>query len=104
MIQETKSAIAAPQAVQQRNAPPENDHLLEKAKQFEAVFIAQMLNYSGLTKAIGQNAGFGGEAFSSMMSQQYAEAIVDDGGFGLAKKIYTQLLDQESRNDAPAAR
>ena len=68
---------------------------MEKAREFEAVFIAQMLKFSGMDKAISQDSGFGGDAFSSMMLEQYARKIVDNGGFGLADHIYAQLRDQQ---------
>ncbi len=68
---------------------------MEKAREFETVFVAQMLKFSGMDKAISQNSGFGGDAFSSMMLEQYARKIVDNGGFGLADHIYAQLRDQQ---------
>lgn len=68
---------------------------MEKAREFETVFIAQMLKFSGMDKAISQNSGFGGDAFSGMMLEQYARKIVDNGGFGLADHIYAQLRDQQ---------
>ncbi len=68
---------------------------MEKAREFETVFVAQMLKYSGMDKAISQESGFGGDAFSGMMLEQYARGIVDNGGFGLAEKIYGQLREQQ---------
>lgn len=68
---------------------------MEKAREFEAVFIAQMLKFSGMDKAISQNSGFGGDAFSGMMLEQYARKIVDNGGFGLADQIYAQLRERQ---------
>ena len=118
MIHETRnvpvamqSPIASKIAEVQRNhaASPEaaptssrQEAMREQAQKFEAVFIAQMLNYSGLTKAIGQGGGFGGETFSSMLSEQYAQAIVKDGGFGLAPKIYAQLASQDNQGATDA--
>ncbi|MHA7872233.1 MAG: rod-binding protein [Hyphococcus sp.] len=69
---------------------------MEKAREFEAVFIAQMLKFSGMDKALTQNSGFGGDAFSTMMLEQYAQKIIDNGGFGLADQIYEQLRDKEA--------
>jgi len=81
--------------------PPSNNNegvderIMEKAREFETVFVAQMLKYSGMDKAISQESGFGGDAFSGMMLEQYAHNIVDKGGFGLAEKIYDQLRAQQ---------
>ncbi|MEM8935812.1 MAG: rod-binding protein [Pseudomonadota bacterium] len=69
--------------------------LKEKAKEFEAAFIAEMLKNSGLSDAVSTQSGFGGEAFSSFLVQSYADQLAEDGGFGLADKIYEQLRVKE---------
>ncbi|NJM35733.1 MAG: chemotaxis protein chel [Rhodomicrobium sp.] len=74
---------------------PRDARLIENAKAFEAVFVAQMLSHSGLAEAVSANGGFGGEAYSSALIEQYAEKLVEQGGFGLAEKIYEQLLAKE---------
>jgi Rod binding domain-containing protein len=70
--------------------------LRETAREFESVFIAEMLTHSGLDKAIAQDSGIGGEAFSSMLVQTYADELSKKGGFGLADQIYRQLKDHQS--------
>lgn len=65
--------------------------LLATARAFESVFIAQMLAHSGLGKALSAEGGFGGEAFSSLLVDEYASRLVEKGGFGLAEKVYEQL-------------
>ena len=72
-----------------------DERIMEKAREFETVFVAQMLKHSGMDKAISQESGFGGDAFSGMMLEQYARNIIDNGGFGLAEKIYSQLREQQ---------
>lgn len=72
--------------------------LKETARAFETVFIAQMLQHGGLAKALGADAGFGGEAFSSLLVEKYAEGLADKGGFGLADKIYAQLRAMDDRS------
>ena len=69
---------------------------LETAREFEAVFVSQMLKYSGFTKALAQQTAFGGEAYSDMLTQQYADKIIENGGFGLAEKIYRQFSGKET--------
>ncbi len=90
--------ITAPQAARERTT--RDDTILEQAKEFEAVFVAQMLKHSGFEKALSADSGFGGENYASLLLNQYAAKIVDNGGFGLAEKIYEQLKAKEA-GDAP---
>ncbi len=68
--------------------------LRETAREFEAVFIKEMLTHAGLDKAIAGDSGYGGEAFSSMLVETYAEKLAEKGGFGLADQMYRQLKGQ----------
>jgi Rod binding domain-containing protein len=68
--------------------------LRKTAEEFESVFIAEMLSHAGFDKAIAQDSGFGGEAFSRMLVETYAENLAKKGGFGLADQIYRQLKGQ----------
>lgn len=77
-------------------AKDRDGELRKSAKSFEAVFVAQMLSQSGLGKALGADGGFGGEAFSGFLVEQYANRLVEQGGFGLAEKIYQQLRQQDA--------
>ena len=70
--------------------------LRQTAQEFESVFIAEMLSHAGFDKALSQDAGFGGEAFSRMLVETYAEDLAENGGFGLADQIYRQLKGQLS--------
>jgi len=55
-----------------------------------------MLKHTGLDKALAGDSGIGGEAFSSMLVQTYADELSKNGGFGLADQIYRQLKDHQS--------
>lgn len=89
--------LAAPKNADQKALSAQEDAALrDTAREFETVFIAEMLSHAGFDKALSQNAGFGGEAFSSMLVQTYAGQLSDKGGFGLADKIYRQLKDHVS--------
>ncbi len=73
----------------------EKEETLRKtAQEFESVFIAEMLSHAGFDKALSQDSGFGGEAFSRMLVETYAEGLAEKGGFGLADQIYRQLKGQ----------
>ena len=49
------------------------------------------------------DSGNGGDAFSGMLVEQYANDLVESGGFGIAEKIYAQLLDKEVDVDTNTA-
>ena len=83
----------APAGGQTSEKAPSPEALHETAQAFEAVFIAEMLTHAGLDKALAGASGQGGEMFSRMLLDKYAEAMADAGGFGVAEKIYDQLKD-----------
>ncbi|WP_411815931.1 rod-binding protein [Hyphococcus sp. DH-69] len=93
-------AVSLPSADQVNKAAPaaaDKDAALRKsAAEFESVFIAEMLSHAGFDKALSENSGFGGEAFSRMLVESYAEEITNNGGFGLADQIYQQLKGRSS--------
>lgn len=93
------TGVAAGVAPKAPPPPSQRDQeMLESAKAFEAVFIAQMLSQTGLGEALSTESGFGGEAFSGFLVEQYANRLVEQGGFGLAEKIYQQLRQQSVSN------
>lgn len=89
--------IAAP-ALAPAKAAADDAELMATARAFESVFIAQMLAHSGLGKALGAEGGFGGEAFSSLLVDEYANRLVEKGGFGLAEEVYEQLRERKAAN------
>ena len=91
------NAAAPDRARESPDKAAQKDETLRKsAQEFETVFIAQMLTHAGLDKALASDSGYGGEAFSGMLVETYAEELSKKGGFGLAEQIYRQLKDQES--------
>ena len=74
-------------------APKRSDADLHAAAvSFEATFLAEMLQYTGLN---AMPAGFGGGAgeqvFSSLLTEQYAKRLSERGGIGLAERIFDVL-------------
>ena len=58
------------------------------AEAFEALFVAEMLSQAGIGKAPENFGGGSGDtAFSSFLTQAYAEKIAASGRFGLAEAI-----------------
>jgi Rod binding domain-containing protein len=64
------------------------------AKEFEAVFIAQMV--STMFEGVGTDGPFGGgygeSVFRSLMIDNYAKTIAERGGFGLADQVKREIL------------
>ena len=93
--------LAAPKA-----PSPERAKLAEAAKQFEAIFVRQML-------AAARKTDFGGEdvlgskdmdTFRQMQDERFAEIAAQRGSFGLAKMIEARLAGQISAQNAGEAK
>jgi Rod binding domain-containing protein len=71
------------------------DHQLKIAKEFEMSFLAEMLKYSGINKTSETfGGGAGEEAFSSMLNDAYADALVESGGIGIAELVYQSITEK----------
>lgn len=70
---------------------PEDPELRQAAEDFEAAFISQMLKFSGLGEALTKGGGEDVAAFTDFYIENFAEKIVDNGGFGLADRFYGKL-------------
>ncbi len=69
------------------------------AESFEASFLSEMLQYTGLnTMPAGFGGGAGEEAFSSLLTEQYARLLSERGGVGLAERIF-DILKQRTTSD-----
>ena len=73
----------------------DDDALREVARQFEQVFVAQMLKQAKIADMSGPfSGGHGEEAFKSFLIDEYADALTQSESFGLADKIYSQLKEK----------
>lgn len=74
--------------------PPENKELKKVAKQFEAVFINQMIG--AMRKTVPQGGlipeSNAERVFKGMMDSEHAERMADAEQLGLSKIIYEHLL------------
>ena len=69
--------------------------LAAAAKQFEAIFVRQMLAAARKTDFGGDVlAGQGLDTFRTMQDEHFADVAADTGAFGLAKMIERQLAAQ----------
>ncbi len=77
----------------EKTVPAAKEAELRKAAQdFEAAYIAQMLTFSGLDKALMAGGGEEVSAFTSFYIESFAEQIAEKGGFGLAQDFYDRMI------------
>lgn len=81
-------------------APADDAFLRETARDFEAVFVRQMLQHAGLAEAFGSGEGPSADAFSGFLLDAVAEKLVDGGGFGLAEQFYAAMGGGRDGDDA----
>jgi flagellar protein FlgJ len=69
-------------------------HARKTAKQFEGMFISQML--SQMFKGLKTDGIFGGgsaeETFRGLMIDEYGKAIAEQGNLGIADHIYREII------------
>lgn len=68
---------------------------MEVCKEFEAYLVEQV--YKAMEKTIDRSSEKGDyeEMFSDMRVQQYAKAVTDQGGIGLANKLYEAMKNND---------
>lgn len=79
---------------------PRKEELKTVSKQFEALFVQEMI--SAMRKTVNEGGlipqGQGEKIYRSMLDQHYAESIAESEQIGLSSVIYQQLarnLEQE---------
>lgn len=86
----------APSAAGPLLAPSRRDALMGKARELETAFLAEMLAHAGLGPVKGAfSGGVGEDQFASFLREAQARAIVENGGIGLAQRLYEAM----ARND-----
>ena len=70
----------------------------EAAKDFESVFISQMLShmFSGVEVDPMFGGGQGEEMFRSMMVEEYGKQLADQGGIGIASSVKAKLIEMQA--------
>ncbi len=65
------------------------------ARDFEAVFIAQMLEpmFASIETPTIAGGGKSEEFFNSLLRESYAKAMADRGGFGIADHVKAALIE-----------
>lgn len=73
------------------------------AQEYESIFISHFLN--SYTKEVGNEenqilgGGQGAQLYKSLLNDEYGKAIANQGGFGIADAIYSQLIEAQQRID-----
>lgn len=71
------------------------------AEEFEAVFLAQMVEQMmGETTESAFGGGPGEAAFKSMLNEEYAKVMAKAGGIGLADALAREMLALQEGRDA----
>ena len=80
-----------------RSAAERRAVLMDKAKELEAAFLAQMLSYAGMGASDGPfSGGEGEEQYTSFLRDAQAKAIVKHGGIGLAENLFRSLVKHDT--------
>ena len=76
------------------------DEIRATAEDFEAVFLAQMMEHMmGETTQSSFGGGPGEKAFSSMLNEEYAKVLAKAGGIGLADSLAREMLAVQEGRD-----
>jgi Rod binding domain-containing protein len=72
------------------------------AKEFEAVFISQMLEplFASVETPAVAGGGKSEAFFNGLLRESYAKAFAERGGFGLAAHVKAALIDIQARESA----
>ncbi|MEQ8405634.1 MAG: rod-binding protein [Oceanicaulis sp.] len=76
------------------------DQIRASAEEFEAVFLAQMMEQMmGESTESSFGGGPGEAAFKGMLNEEYAKVMAKAGGIGLADSLAREMLSlQEAQN------
>ena len=89
-----KIAPDAPTVMYDPKALPENPGLRKASRQFEAMFMNQLIG--AMRKTVGEGGlipqSQGEKVYQSMLDSEYAGAIAESQQIGLSKIIYEHLL------------
>jgi flagellar protein FlgJ len=80
-------------ASQVRQTVDKSSELYKACRDFEAIFIKQMLD--AMRKTVDENGlldgGLGRDYFNDMLYDEYAKKMADTDQFGLAETMYLQI-------------
>ena len=93
---------AASERLQKQMGKDQSGKIDHAAKEFEAVFVAEMMK--PMFEGIDTNGQFGGgkgeEVFRGMMLQEYGKLIAETGTIGIADQVKSAMIQMQSEADA----
>ena len=80
------------------------DDALKVGRQFETMFLSEMLQpmFQGLKTDGLFGGGHGEEMFRSMQVEEYAKAVMKQGGIGVAAAVQREVLRMQEQAHVPA--
>jgi Rod binding domain-containing protein len=90
---QTQTEAKARQAAT-HGAPEKNDAAYTAAQEFEAFFLAQVLDqmFAGVGTKDALSGGSAEGVYRNMLNEEYAKAISKAGGVGVADAVYREML------------
>jgi peptidoglycan hydrolase FlgJ len=75
------------------------DQINEKAIEFEAMFIAEMMKpmFEGISTEAPFGGGKGEEIFRGMLMQEYGKSLAETGGIGIARSVKAELIRAQAQ-------
>ena len=89
-------ALTLPPAVTSAGKAPLPAPAAKAAKEFEAMFLSEML--APMFQGVSRSSLFGGpgqEIWTSMLTQEYARTLAQGGGIGIGDAMMRQLMQQQ---------
>ena len=83
-------------------SPAQVGHLREQAKDLEGIFLNTLMKemFSSLkTDESAMGGGFAEETWRGMQAEQFASAVAEKGGIGLADNLMSDLLRLQEANN-----
>lgn len=75
------------------------DKISEKAEEFEAIFIAEMMKpmFEGISTEAPFGGGQGEEIFRGMLLQEYGKSLASSGSIGIANAVKQELIRTQAQ-------
>lgn len=89
------AAASAEAGAPERRETEREEALRRAATAFEAAFLAEMLKHAGAGRSTpGFDGGAGEAAFGQELVRAQAEALAEQGGIGLAERLFQSMLQK----------
>ncbi|HYD31004.1 MAG TPA: rod-binding protein [Azospirillaceae bacterium] len=79
---------------------PERPELRKSAKEFESMFVGQMIShmFEGMEADETFGGGHGEEMFRGLLVQEYGKQVAQRGGLGIADNVYRVMLEAQEKS------